>query len=89
MSEETGTATAAQRFGVVMSWIQAIAIIVGLSVSLLLFVIAGYEEWEDHQEVNIRTYTIGDEQTILVELVDRKTNLQAFDLYSDREKLDI
>lgn len=47
MSEETGTTTAAQRFGVVMSWIQAIAIIVGLSVSLLLFVIAGYEGWED------------------------------------------
>ena len=47
MSEDTGTTSAAQRLGVVMSWIQAIAIIVGLSVSLLLFVIAGYEEWED------------------------------------------
>ena len=46
MSEEKGTATAAQRFGVVMSWIPAIAIIVGLRVSLLLFVIAGYEGWE-------------------------------------------
>lgn len=46
MSEETGTTTAAQRFGVEMSWIQAITIIVGLSVSPLLFVIAGYEGWE-------------------------------------------
>ena len=46
MSEETGIATAAQRFGVVMSWIPAIAIIVRLSVFLLLIVIAGYEGWE-------------------------------------------
>ena len=45
MSEETGTNTAAQRFGVVMSWIPAIAIIVGLSVSLLLFIITGYKGW--------------------------------------------
>lgn len=46
MSAGTGTTTAAERFGVVMSWIQAIAIIVGLSVSFLLFVIAAYEGWE-------------------------------------------
>ena len=45
MSEETGATASAQRFGVVISWIQAIAIIVGLSVSLLLFVVAGYEGW--------------------------------------------
>ena len=46
MSEETGTTAAAQRFGVVMSLIPAIAIIVSLSVSLLIIVIAGYEGWE-------------------------------------------
>ena len=47
MSKETGATKAAERLRVVMSCIQAIAIIVGLSLSPLLFIEAGYDGWED------------------------------------------
>ena len=60
MSEETGTATAAQRFGVVMSWIPAIAIVVRLSVFLLLIVIAGYEGWESDLLLVATIWGLGD-----------------------------
>ena len=60
MSEETGTATAAQRFGVVMSWIRAIAIVVRLSVFLLLIVIAGYEGWESDLLLVATIWGLGD-----------------------------
>ena len=60
MSEETGTATAAQRFGVVMSWIPAIAIIVRLSVFLLLIVIAGYEGLESDLLLVATIWGLGD-----------------------------